>query len=94
MDERSIADQTCEIVSNGDGEGQARSDFYVALDVLMGPEMCTNELNEGMDSPKWRENGEYVYMLEKWQDPMVRYLRLEAKAFKGDEEEQEGEKKE
>ena len=66
LDERSVTDEMCLIVSMSTDNGTARSDFYLPVELLNAPEMGSGELNEGMDEEEWMVDGEWTYTLEKW----------------------------
>ncbi|MCJ1401154.1 hypothetical protein MMC11_004366 [Xylographa trunciseda] len=73
LDERSVSEELCLIVSEAAEPASARCEFDLAVEVLVAPEMGTGELNEGLRREEWTEGGEWVYRLEKWK----RYMEEE-----------------
>lgn len=76
LDERSIRDKTCLIVSTipeyeSDKDlSTARADFYVAVEVLIPVEMRTHRLNEGIKAI-WREDdGQVLFTKERMAELM------------------------
>ncbi|MCJ1389552.1 hypothetical protein MMC18_002409 [Xylographa bjoerkii] len=70
LDERSVSEELCLIVSEATEPASARCAFDLAVEVLVAPEMGTGELNEGLSREEWTEGGEWVYRLEKWKRHM------------------------
>ena len=79
LDERTLEDETCRIVSvrpnpySGEAITTARADFWVAVEVLIPPDVPTFHLNEGKGD-KWREGedrkGEVLYTRERMAEVM------------------------
>lgn len=70
LDERSVKDESCQLVSCSVDKGEARSDFYLPIEVLTAVEMGSSELNEGMRPEEWQDpqgEGMIFYEVEKWE---------------------------
>ena len=69
LDERSVKDESCLLVSCSVDKGEARSDFYLPIEVLTPVAMGSSELNEGKDPKEWKDpqgEGIVFYEVEKW----------------------------
>lgn len=85
LDERSIRDETCLIVSiipeyeSDEDLSTARADFYVAVEVLIPAEMRSHRLNEGIKAT-WREDdGQVFFTRERMAEMMGRDYKFKDK---------------